>query len=278
MDLVPYIDFTSSEILNANGKLSDIFGAAEGSAGVTSECDPQLLITLHFKEPIKIASIKFESPKAASAPRKVKLFVNKLNLGFSEAEDQPATQELTLAAKDTNSSANPLETSTKVLTAKFAKVSSLTMFIVDNQGDEEATALSRIVVFGASQSGAPPTNVKVINSPTEYNNYVKNSPGKTVIAYFHASWCTHCRTTSPLVAKVSMLTNDMIIMSVDVDKLKALPEAQNLQGVPHFKVYQDGQLIHDEAGIPDVLKNMVQKFEYDAADSLPAASRDPSGL
>lgn len=191
----------------------------------------------------------------------------------------PATQELTLSAKDTNTSPSALETSTKVLVAKFSKVSSLTIFIVDNQSDDDTTTLSKIVLFGASQSGAPPSNVKVINSATEYNNYVKNSPGKMVIAYFHAPWCSHCRTTGPLVSKISMLATDLIVLSIDIDKLKAsLPEAQAIQGVPHFKVYKDGQLLHDEAGIPDVLKNMMQKFDYDAHDSMPAPNRDPSGL
>lgn len=213
----------------------------------------------------------------ASAPQKVKLFVNKLNLGFSEVEEQAATQELKLNAKDVSASTVSAESATKLLTAKFAKVSSLTIFVADNQGDEEATNVARIVLYGASQSGAPPTNVKTINSPLEYNSIVKNSPGKTVIAYFHAPWCSHCRKTGPLVAKASMVASDLVVMSIDVDKLgKTLPEAGKLQGVPHFMVYQEGKLVYDEAGIPQVLQNMMQKFEFDVHDSMPAPARDPS--
>lgn len=196
------------------------------------------------------------------APKKVKLFANKLNLGFSEAEDQPATQELTLTKKDVESAGNPVDSATKVLAAKFAKVSSLTVFIADNQGDEEKTEITRIVLVGASQTGLPPSNVKVIKSALEYNTLVKNSPGKTVIAYFNAVWCSHCKTTGPLVHKLSTEHPELVFMSIDVDKLKGtLPEADKLQGVPHFKVYKEGELIHDQAGIPDILTNMLPKFE-----------------
>lgn len=216
---------------------------------------------------------------AASAPRKVKLFVNKLNLGFSEAEDQAATQELTLKAADVKVAGDPASSATKVLTAKFAKVSSLTIFVADNQSEEETTSISAIYLFGASQSGSAPSNVKTINSPLEYNQYIKNSPGKIVIAYFHASWCSHCRTTGPLIQKLSVAANDAVFLSIDVDKLKAtLPEAQEIQGVPHFKIYKEGEKIHEQSGVPDILQNMLQKFEYDVHDSTPGPARDNSGL
>lgn len=214
-----------------------------------------------------------------TAPRKVKLFVNKLNLGFSEAEDQAATQELTLKANDSKASADPASSATKLLTAKFAKVSNLTIFIADNQSDGESTTLDRIWLFGASQSGAPPTNVKTINSPLEYNQYVKNSPGKSVVAYFHAPWCSHCRTVGPLIQKLSMQSTEIVFLSIDIDKLKnTLPEAQEIQGVPHFKIYKDGVKIHEQSGVPDLLQNMLPKFEYDEHDSTPGANRDGSGL
>ena len=204
--------------------------------------------------------------------------MNKLNLGFAEVEEQAATQELKLNAKDVSASTVSAESASKLLTAKFAKVSSLTIFVVDNQGDEAATSVARIVLYGVSQSGAPPSNVKTINSPLEYNNLVKNSPGKTVIAYFHAPWCQHCRKTGPLVAKASMLAaSDLVVMSIDIDKLaKTLPEAAKIQGVPHFMVYQEGKLVYDEPGIPQVLQNMMQKFEFDVHDSMPSTNRDPS--
>ena len=72
MELGRYIDTKSSEILNAKGTLGDVFnvsGENDGDkalAGVASDCDPQILITLQFKEPIKLASIKFVSATACT--------------------------------------------------------------------------------------------------------------------------------------------------------------------------------------------------------------------
>lgn len=74
MDLSDYIDTTRSELLNAKGTLNDVFsvssadGAAAALPGISSECDPQLLITLQFKEPVKLASIKFVSNDACTWP------------------------------------------------------------------------------------------------------------------------------------------------------------------------------------------------------------------
>lgn len=72
MDLSDFIDATRSELLNAKGTLNDVFSVsgaeAEAAAlpGISSECDPQLLITLQFKEPVKLASIKFISNEACT--------------------------------------------------------------------------------------------------------------------------------------------------------------------------------------------------------------------
>lgn len=74
MDLSNYIDLSSSDILNAQGTLNDVFHVSNNEEevagalkGVSSECDPQLLINLHFKEPIKLASIKFLSSKSGTS-------------------------------------------------------------------------------------------------------------------------------------------------------------------------------------------------------------------
>jgi hypothetical protein len=74
MDLTPFIDITKSEILNAKGGLDDVFlrnpddKASAAPTGITSDCDPQLLIILVFKEPIKLASLKFICPKSGTRP------------------------------------------------------------------------------------------------------------------------------------------------------------------------------------------------------------------
>lgn len=70
MDLTPYIEVHTSEVLNATGTLDDVFlrrpedPEFKEPKGIASDCDPQLLFTLQFKETIKIAAIKFICPSA----------------------------------------------------------------------------------------------------------------------------------------------------------------------------------------------------------------------
>lgn len=52
---------------------------------LTSNADEQLLLHLSFRQTIKLTSIAFGCPGDESCPDTVHLFVNKTNLGFSEA-------------------------------------------------------------------------------------------------------------------------------------------------------------------------------------------------
>lgn len=65
MDITNFIDKTKSEILNTQGGIEDVFSLGTDDKpvkGVKSDTDPQILINLHFKEPVKINFIKFAAP------------------------------------------------------------------------------------------------------------------------------------------------------------------------------------------------------------------------
>ena len=85
----------------------------------------------------KLHSIKLAGPSDGSAPSKVKLFVNKVDMDFNDAEDLPPTQTLELTGE---SATLPLQLT------KFQSVNSLTVFMENNQGATESTALSRLEV------------------------------------------------------------------------------------------------------------------------------------
>ena len=131
-------------VLNASNKAKDFLKAVltvpEGEVeAVRSDCDAQLLLNITLAQPSKISSIRVAAPEAASAPSTIKLYVNKLGLSFDDVEDLAPTQELTLQG-----AAGEL----KLNFVKFQNVSSLTVFIEGNQGDEEATMLSRFHLVG----------------------------------------------------------------------------------------------------------------------------------
>ena len=80
---------------------------------------------------------------AAFAPKAVRLFVNRVNLGFDEASSAASTQDLELTKADVNGDKN-----IELRFVKFQSVNSITLFVKSNQGGEETTRINRIVFFG----------------------------------------------------------------------------------------------------------------------------------
>jgi hypothetical protein len=57
-----------------------------------------LLIHVIFNSATKLRSVVLGAPEDGHAPKKVKLFVNRPTIGFSEAEEECAVQEFDLSA------------------------------------------------------------------------------------------------------------------------------------------------------------------------------------
>jgi hypothetical protein len=79
------------------------------------------------------------------APRKVRVFVNRPSLGFSEAESDPAEAEFELTA-EAATEGRPQA----LRVAKFASVSSVALFFADNLGGGEVTRVSAIALEGSA--------------------------------------------------------------------------------------------------------------------------------
>jgi hypothetical protein len=56
---------------------------------LASDCDEQLLINLKFKQSVRLHSIALKSLDADKAPKKIKLFVNPVNMSFDSAVRLP---------------------------------------------------------------------------------------------------------------------------------------------------------------------------------------------
>ena len=76
-------------------------------------------------------------------PTFAKLYVNRENLGFEDADDIDPTQELTLTAADLKEDAPPI----LLKYVKFQRVRSITLYIADNAGGD-ITALGGLKFFG----------------------------------------------------------------------------------------------------------------------------------
>jgi len=107
-----------------------------------------------FQSTVKVHSIHLtslpdntEDDESPSRPKVIKLYTNRPhNLGFDEADDAPATQEITLSDKDWDSKTGTARIDLRIV--KFQNVSSLVLFIVESEGDNEKVRLDRVRIIG----------------------------------------------------------------------------------------------------------------------------------
>lgn len=142
-DLSVFIDKTQSECLNESDG-SPLACALEDEQGeLKSDCDEQLLIRVAFTQPIKLHSLRIDAGgDVEQAPKTVRIFSNVTNpLDFEDAEVADSTQDIELEN-------GQLGKAVPVRFVKFQKVNNLTIFIKDNQGGGDVTALSRLQLIG----------------------------------------------------------------------------------------------------------------------------------
>lgn len=143
MNLNSFIDQTKTECLNESDDhhLSHAFELKGGY--LESDVDEQLIMTIAFNQQIKLHSLKINAD-GSKAPKTVKLFVNLPNSpDFDSAEVMAAVQQIDLTPEDmAEGSIVPLKF------VKFQNVHTVTIFIKDNQGEEETTQIDYIAFIG----------------------------------------------------------------------------------------------------------------------------------
>mmetsp|Transcript_46979 Transcript_46979/g.94874 ORF Transcript_46979/g.94874 Transcript_46979/m.94874 type:complete len:165 (+) Transcript_46979:95-589(+) len=146
-NLAEFIEKTSLECLNQL-EANPVANAFTGDDSfLQSDTDHQLIIKVSFRQPVKLYGIKFKGfAEDESAPTVVKLFQGKENIGFQEAEDEEASEMITL--DPTTLDQFPEYT---VRFVKFQHVQSLQIFIAENAG-AEATKIQQIEFRGMPAS------------------------------------------------------------------------------------------------------------------------------
>ncbi|KAF9990200.1 Thioredoxin-like protein 1 [Mortierella antarctica] len=122
-----------------------------------SDVDEQLIISVPFNQSVKLHSIKIVPKDIAHAPKTIKLYVNKLALGFEDADSVQETQTVVLSEKDYEG--NGL---ISLRFVKFQNVTSVILFIVDNLGDEETTQIQQLQFIGSSLDGTDMSALKKV--------------------------------------------------------------------------------------------------------------------
>jgi hypothetical protein len=115
--------------------------------GCKSDCDEQLIVHISFNSFVKIHSLKFtefnNGSNPESQPTLIRLFVNRCNLGFEDVMDVDETQTMELTPEDLREGSEAL----LLKFIKFQRVSTLTIFIEDNDGGD-TTALGGLKIYG----------------------------------------------------------------------------------------------------------------------------------
>lgn len=63
-----------------------------------------------------------------------------------------------------------------------------------------------------------------------------------VLLEMYASWCPHCQRMMPVVADVKAMMKGLVnVYQFDIDKFKTLADELNVQSIPTFIIYKNGE-------------------------------------
>lgn len=73
-----------------------------------------------------------------------------------------------------------------------------------------------------------------------YDDTIKATP--VTLVEFFATWCPHCRKMMPVVEQVKeLLDGDATVIQLDIDENRQLAGQVEVEGVPTFIIYRDGE-------------------------------------
>lgn len=73
-----------------------------------------------------------------------------------------------------------------------------------------------------------------------YDEAIKQTP--VVLVEFFASWCPHCRKMMPVVDQVKeLLDGSAAVIQLDIDENKELAQQEEVDGIPTFIIYSNGE-------------------------------------
>ncbi|KAL6053565.1 Thioredoxin-like protein 1 [Balamuthia mandrillaris] len=145
INLANFLDLQQCHCLNQSEEhpLRNALLSQEEEEYLESDCDPQLLLHLRFKRPVKLHRLVLAplATHAATAPKNIKLFVNQQNLNFQDVDDYPPALQLTLTAQH-------FEEGIPLQPLRFQKVEWLSIFVEDNDGGAETTIIQHLDCIG----------------------------------------------------------------------------------------------------------------------------------
>jgi thioredoxin 1 len=87
-----------------------------------------------------------------------------------------------------------------------------------------------------------------------------------VLVDFHAEWCGPCKSMSPVIKEVAQQVKDFArVIKVDIDKAQSAAIQYNVQAVPTFILFRNGQVVWRHSGMIDknTLLNIIRSRSGD---------------
>ncbi|PAV19119.1 hypothetical protein PNOK_0596300 [Pyrrhoderma noxium] len=153
-NLLEHVDPSQVNCLNesTNHTLKSILSRGEPAADayLVSDADEELLLNVYFTQKVRLRSIALRTKEneIASAPKTIKLYINRPAIGFEDVQDSEAEQTFELSEEDVKSGKQ-----IQLRYVRFQNVNSLHIFVADNQGGEETTRIDRIEFYGNLNEG-----------------------------------------------------------------------------------------------------------------------------
>jgi len=145
VDLTSFISLSGCSCLNESDENTFQNALKKGPTFLESDCDEQLILTITFTQAVKLHSLKINAPDDGRGPKTIKIFKNQPSaIDFDQAERMEAVETLDLSSEDI--------TGDKIIElryVKFQNVQNIVIFVKDNQGDEETTAINQFIIIGS---------------------------------------------------------------------------------------------------------------------------------
>lgn len=85
--------------------------------------------------------------------------------------------------------------------------------------------------------------------------------GKPVLVDFYAEWCGPCKAMNPVIREVAqMVEGTARVIKVDIDQAQAAAAYFNVNAVPTFMIFKNGEAIWRHSGMIDK-QSLLQKLQ-----------------